>query len=142
VLASEFLHLFLEAERHSAMRAYTDPNSHLGSGESGKSTIVKQMKIIHQNGYTNDELLAFRPLIWKNLIESARDVVHALVKFNLEPINPANKVRCHQSFFVVLHSYRCSGKHRTHHELPAGHRQSTVLLQSRHRPRRAGSVGR
>ena len=36
-----------------------------GSGESGKSTIVKQMKIIHQNGYTHEELLAFQPLIWK-----------------------------------------------------------------------------
>jgi hypothetical protein len=68
------------------------------------------MKIIHQNGYTNDELLAFRPLIWKNLIESARDVVHALVKFNLEPINPANKVRgslpsiflCHPSLISLL----------------------------------------
>ncbi|KAI0253628.1 G-protein alpha subunit [Lactifluus subvellereus] len=66
----------------------------LGSGESGKSTIVKQMKIIHQNGYTNDELLAFRPLIWKNLLESARDVVQALGKFNLEPIRPANKANC------------------------------------------------
>ncbi|KAH9046381.1 heterotrimeric G protein alpha subunit [Lactarius deliciosus] len=30
------------------------------SGESGKSTIVKQMKIIHQNGYTPEELLPFR----------------------------------------------------------------------------------
>ena len=28
----------------------------LGSGESGKTTIVKQMKIIHQNGYTDAEL--------------------------------------------------------------------------------------
>jgi hypothetical protein len=63
-----------------------------GSGESGKSTIVKQMKIIHQNGYTRDELLSFRPLIWKNLLESARDVILALTKFNLEPITPANKV--------------------------------------------------
>jgi guanine nucleotide-binding protein G(i) subunit alpha len=51
------------------------------------------MKIIHQNGYTNEELLAFRPLIWKNLLESARDVVQALGKFNLEPISPSNKVR-------------------------------------------------
>jgi hypothetical protein len=65
----------------------------LGSGESGKSTIVKQMKIIHQNGYTREELLSFRPLIWKNLLESARDVILALSKFNLEPITPANKVR-------------------------------------------------
>ncbi|KAI9460345.1 G-protein alpha subunit [Russula earlei] len=66
----------------------------LGSGESGKSTIVKQMKIIHQNGYMRDELLAFRPLIWKNLLESARDVVQALAKFNLEPISPSNKANC------------------------------------------------
>ncbi|KAI9452290.1 G-protein alpha subunit [Lactarius psammicola] len=66
----------------------------LGSGESGKSTIVKQMKIIHQNGYTPEELLAFRPLIWKNLHESAHGVVKALAKFNLEPITPANRANC------------------------------------------------
>ncbi|KAH8985522.1 G-protein alpha subunit [Lactarius akahatsu] len=66
----------------------------LGSGESGKSTIVKQMKIIHQNGYTPEELLAFRPLIWKNLHESAHGVVKALTKFNLEPITPANRANC------------------------------------------------
>jgi hypothetical protein len=50
------------------------------------------MKIIHQNGYTRDELLSFRPLIWKNLLESARDVIQALTKFTLEPITPTNKV--------------------------------------------------
>ncbi|KAI0314843.1 G-protein alpha subunit [Amylostereum chailletii] len=63
----------------------------LGSGESGKSTIVKQMKIIHQNGYNEEELLAFRPLIWKNLLECAHAVILGLEKFNLEPIQPANK---------------------------------------------------
>lgn len=36
---------------------------HSGSGESGKSTIVKQMKIIHQNGYTKEELLQFRLIV-------------------------------------------------------------------------------
>ncbi|VDB95884.1 unnamed protein product [Peniophora sp. CBMAI 1063] len=63
----------------------------LGSGESGKSTIVKQMKIIHQNGYTPDELLAFRPLIWRNLLECVHTVIESLEKFNLEPIQPQNK---------------------------------------------------
>ena len=34
-----------------------------GSGESGKSTIVKQMKIIHQSGYSRDELLSYKPIM-------------------------------------------------------------------------------
>ena len=103
------------------------------------------MKIIHQNGYTDDELLAFRPLIWKNLLESARDVVQALGKFNLEPISPANKVRHPGSVFfyhhLSPHSFGLLGKLRTHHDLPAGHRKSSILLQPRNRPGRAGGVG-
>ncbi|KAH9175726.1 G-protein alpha subunit [Lactarius sanguifluus] len=66
----------------------------LGSGESGKSTIVKQMKIIHSNGYTSDELLAFRLPIWNNLLQSAHAVVNALAKFNLEPVAATNRANC------------------------------------------------
>ncbi|PFH48897.1 hypothetical protein AMATHDRAFT_76484 [Amanita thiersii Skay4041] len=47
----------------------------LGSGESGKSTIVKQMKIIHQNGFTNDELAVYRPIIYKNVLDSAQAII-------------------------------------------------------------------
>ena len=32
----------------------------LGTGESGKSTLVKQMKIIHNEGYSKQELMGFR----------------------------------------------------------------------------------
>ena len=32
----------------------------LGAGESGKSTLVKQMKIIHSDGFTEEELHKFR----------------------------------------------------------------------------------
>lgn len=53
----------------------------LGSGESGKSTIVKQMKIIHQNGYSKDELLLYRLTVIKNLVDSAQAIVLALRKF-------------------------------------------------------------
>ena len=31
-----------------------------GAGESGKSTLVKQMKIIHNDGFTEDELYSFK----------------------------------------------------------------------------------
>jgi hypothetical protein len=33
--------------------------SFTGSGESGKLTIVKQMKIIHQSGFSQEELLNY-----------------------------------------------------------------------------------
>jgi hypothetical protein len=54
----------------STARSSTDPSLAtllcwlIGSGESGKSTIVKQMKIIHQNGYSKDELLMFRLIVY------------------------------------------------------------------------------
>lgn len=63
----------------------------LGSGESGKSTIVKQMKIIHQNGYSNEELLTFRPTIFRNLIDSAQDIVLAMRKLGVDPALPENR---------------------------------------------------
>ncbi|GAC74489.1 hypothetical protein PANT_11d00082 [Moesziomyces antarcticus T-34] len=63
----------------------------LGSGESGKSTIVKQMKIIHQNGYTKDELLLYRLTVIKNLVDSAQAIVLALRKFKMEPEMPENR---------------------------------------------------
>ncbi|KAG6899883.1 hypothetical protein C0993_005770 [Termitomyces sp. T159_Od127] len=47
----------------------------LGSGESGKSTIVKQMKIIHQNGFSQAELEAYRPVVYKNVLDSAHGVL-------------------------------------------------------------------
>jgi guanine nucleotide-binding protein G(i) subunit alpha len=56
-----------------------------GSGESGKSTIVKQMKIIHQNGYTQDELALYRLTIYKNLIDCMKALIGAMHQFEIEP---------------------------------------------------------
>ncbi|MCJ1448054.1 MAG: Guanine nucleotide-binding protein alpha-2 subunit [Stictis urceolatum] len=60
----------------------------LGSGESGKSTIVKQMKIIHQNGYTKEELSLYRLTIYKNLIDCAKSLIGAMQQFETEPTDP------------------------------------------------------
>ncbi|WFD28587.1 Guanine nucleotide-binding protein alpha-2 subunit [Malassezia nana] len=57
----------------------------LGSGESGKSTIVKQMKIIHQDGYSEQELFMFRITILKNLLDSIKAIALALRRFDMEP---------------------------------------------------------
>lgn len=59
----------------------------LGSGESGKTTIVKQMKIIHQSGYSRDERLVFRSTIYKNLLDGSKAICEALEKLEIEPEN-------------------------------------------------------
>ena len=61
-----------------------------GSGESGKSTIVKQMKIIHQNGYTKDELALYRLTIYKNVLDCAKALIGAMRQFEIEPRDPRN----------------------------------------------------
>ncbi|KAI9671645.1 MAG: Guanine nucleotide-binding protein alpha-2 subunit [Alyxoria varia] len=66
----------------------------LGSGESGKSTIVKQMKIIHQGGYKKDELLLYRLTVYKNLIDCAKALVGAMRQFEIEPQAPGNGENC------------------------------------------------
>ncbi|KAG9238855.1 G protein alpha subunit [Amylocarpus encephaloides] len=63
----------------------------LGSGESGKSTIVKQMKIIHQSGYTVDELSMYRMTIYKNLVDCAKALIGAMRQFEIEPTVSTNQ---------------------------------------------------
>ncbi|KAI8869627.1 G protein alpha subunit [Ramicandelaber brevisporus] len=63
----------------------------LGSGESGKSTIVKQMKIIHKNGYSEDELRAFRIPVYKNIVDSAIDLVLGMTLLQIAPEIPENR---------------------------------------------------
>lgn len=64
----------------------------LGAAESGKSTLVKQMKIIHHDGFSHDELLSFKPAVLDNLLGSMKYVLTGmgLLRINLE--NPKNRV--------------------------------------------------
>lgn len=72
-----------------------------GAGESGKSTIVKQMKIIHQNGYTQDELRNYRSTVYKNLLECASCLIKALQDFDIHPAS--QKVRDSVDFLSSYH---------------------------------------
>lgn len=65
-----------------------------GSGESGKSTIVKQMKIIHLKGYSQEELASYRPTIYKNLLECAKALCGAMREFGIEPVYEKNRAYC------------------------------------------------
>ena len=70
------------------------PTSHPtpGSGESGKTTIVKQMKIIHQGGYSDAELADYRPVVYKNVLDSAQAIVVYMRKVGMECVEYNNRV--------------------------------------------------
>jgi len=50
----------------------------LGAGESGKSTILKQMKLIHDSGYSKEEKEAFKEIIFSNTVQSMRVILEAM----------------------------------------------------------------
>lgn len=43
------------------------------------------MKIIHQNGYTRDELSLYRLTVYKNLIECIKALTGAMAQLEIEP---------------------------------------------------------
>jgi len=49
----------------------------LGAGESGKSTIAKQMKIIHLQGFNTEERNTYKSIIYNNVLGSMRSLVVA-----------------------------------------------------------------
>ncbi|KAF4107335.1 guanine nucleotide-binding protein G(i) subunit alpha-2a [Onychostoma macrolepis] len=56
----------------------------LGAGESGKSTIVKQMKIIHEDGYSEDECKQYRAVVYSNTIQSIMAIIKAMSNLKIE----------------------------------------------------------
>jgi guanine nucleotide-binding protein G(i) subunit alpha len=58
----------------------------LGPGNSGKSTILKQMKLINGGGFTKTELENFKKVIYTNLIQGMKELLYGLdvVEWNLE----------------------------------------------------------
>ncbi|XP_013380683.1 guanine nucleotide-binding protein G(i) subunit alpha isoform X2 [Lingula anatina] len=56
----------------------------LGAGESGKSTIVKQMKIIHDKGYSQEECLQYKPVVYSNTIQSMIAIIRAMGQLKID----------------------------------------------------------
>jgi len=63
----------------------------LGAGESGKSTITKQMKIIHLKGFSDEERLSYRDIIHSNVIMAMRAIINATEKLGINNISEENK---------------------------------------------------
>ncbi|EJD42297.1 G protein alpha-subunit [Auricularia subglabra TFB-10046 SS5] len=64
----------------------------LGAGESGKSTVLKQMKLIHHGGYNDQERDAYKEIIFSNTIQSMRAILDAMPQLDIA-LAPANEGR-------------------------------------------------
>eukprot|EP00117_Sycon_ciliatum_P036868 scpid63313/ scgid1701/ Guanine nucleotide-binding protein G(o) subunit alpha 47A len=49
-----------------------------GAGESGKSTILKQIKIIHHNGFNDEERDLYKPVVYSNTLQSLGSILRAM----------------------------------------------------------------
>jgi GTPase SAR1 family protein len=47
----------------------------LGAGESGKSTVLKQMKVLHKGGFTQQERIQYTHVIWADIIQSMKLII-------------------------------------------------------------------
>ena len=50
----------------------------LGAGESGKSTIAKQMKILHKDGFSETERKKFMPVVFANTVQAMVTILKAI----------------------------------------------------------------
>ncbi|CAG7854770.1 Guanine nucleotide-binding protein subunit alpha [Serendipita indica DSM 11827] len=64
----------------------------LGAGESGKSTVLKQMKLIHHGGYSEQERDSYKEIIFSNTVQSMRAILDALPALDLA-VAPQNSTR-------------------------------------------------
>ncbi|KAF7313057.1 G-protein alpha subunit [Mycena kentingensis (nom. inval.)] len=65
----------------------------LGAGESGKSTVLKQMKLLNLGGYNAEERQAYKEIIYSNTIQSMRAILEAIphLGISLDPQNDGRR---------------------------------------------------
>lgn len=87
--------MLLLGNDHTSMQACETTYTYLlsiGAGESGKSTILKQMKLIHDGGYTPEERESFKEVIYSNTLQSMKVTLEAMTMLGISMHNQSNLV--------------------------------------------------
>ncbi|KAL6456805.1 hypothetical protein MHYP_G00353490 [Metynnis hypsauchen] len=63
----------------------------LGTGESGKSTFIKQMRIIHGSGYTKEDRKSFTKLVYQNIVTAMQSMIRAMEMLKIAFSNSENQ---------------------------------------------------
>ncbi|KAG1471746.1 hypothetical protein G6F56_001947 [Rhizopus delemar] len=64
----------------------------LGAGESGKSTLLKQLRLIHASGFDANERESFRIIVFSNIIMEIQTIFEAMQLLNMSFENEENSM--------------------------------------------------
>ena len=63
-----------------------------GTGESGKSTFIKQMRIIHGAGYSEEDKRGFIKLVFQNIFMAMQSMIRAMDLLKIQYEDPTSAV--------------------------------------------------
>ena len=63
-----------------------------GTGESGKSTFIKQMRIIHGSGYSDEDKRGFIKLVYQNIFMAMQSMIRAMDLLKIQYASSSNIV--------------------------------------------------
>lgn len=75
----------------------------LGTGESGKTTFIKQMRIIHGKGYSEEDRRSFAKLVFQNIFTSLKALTMAMSVLKIPYANQQNEIHAQQIQAVDTH---------------------------------------
>lgn len=76
----------------------------IGAGESGKSTVLKQMKLIYATGFSKNERLEWKPVVFNNVVQSMRLIFDVMNDQSIEFENKDNEVWHFPSNNIPFHN--------------------------------------
>ncbi|CAK5086512.1 unnamed protein product [Meloidogyne enterolobii] len=74
----------------------------LGAGECGKSTVLKQMQILHSNGFTEEEINERKAVVYSNTVTSMAAILKAMDNVLHMPMDDASKERDRNLIFRAI----------------------------------------
>ncbi|VDN08384.1 unnamed protein product [Thelazia callipaeda] len=60
----------------------------LGAGECGKSTVLKQMRLLHTPGFTDEEMMQQKTIIYNNIVQAMVSILKGMKSLNIPFENP------------------------------------------------------
>ncbi|CAG07951.1 unnamed protein product, partial [Tetraodon nigroviridis] len=99
-----------ENEKNGPDGGWLAPNKRgPGTGESGKTTFLRQMRIIHGRGFSEEERKAFAKCIFQNIFTAMKAMTGAMTSLKIPYSNPENE---------VAHTHPSAGKRHTSAHAP------------------------